>query len=189
MSVETERVAKRRVQWQRYYADNKARLLANGREYRREHSAKRKLLNKKRYSTSEKTTAAVTAYKTWAVCNPERYAELQRSARVRHRLRKYGITLDEFNALLVQQNGCCAICGSKNSGVKLNGRDGPKRCSKNGWPSVSKKEGHRPWHIDHDHQTGRVRGLLCHSCNLALGYVKDDVSLLRRMVSYLERMK
>lgn len=71
---------------------------------------------------------------------------------------KYGITLDQYAAMLEAQNGLCALC-----------------------------EQREPKHIDHCHETGRVRGLLCPSCNTALGKFDDNPALLRKAMSYLER--
>lgn len=78
---------------------------------------------------------------------------------MRHHL--YGITPEEYAALLDRQLGRCAICRADSAG----GRGG--------------------WHVDHDHNTGKVRGLLCHSCNLGLGHLKDDPALLRAAMEYL----
>lgn len=75
--------------------------------------------------------------------------------------KKYGLTLDEVTVLRAQG---CAICGQ-------DGIDGR-------WGNL---------HIDHDHATGRVRGVLCGSCNLGLGKFRDDSELLRRAVEYLAR--
>lgn len=73
----------------------------------------------------------------------------------------YGITLEEYNEKLASQNGVCAIC---------------KRP-----PSV------RKLHVDHDHITGQVRGLLCHTCNFLLGNCNDDIALLQSAMEYLWR--
>jgi hypothetical protein len=78
-------------------------------------------------------------------------------------VRRYGLTVEEFRAMLARQENLCAVCG------------GPWR----GW------NGQNP-HIDHDHATGRVRGLLCASCNSAIGRFGDDPVLLRRAADYLE---
>ncbi len=74
--------------------------------------------------------------------------------------RVYGITPDQYDALLELQRGRCAIC---------------ERPSPDG----------RRLHIDHDHKTKRVRGLLCHDCNRGLGIFKDSPSLLRMALVYL----
>lgn len=76
------------------------------------------------------------------------------------RLDKYGLTASEFEALLEKQHSQCPIC--------LNGLIASP-------------------HIDHDHTTGRVRGLLCPSCNKGLGFLADDVDRLWRAIDYLER--
>lgn len=81
-----------------------------------------------------------------------------------HLKKTYGIGTREYNAILAAQGGVCAICGR---------RPGKRRLA-----------------VDHDHQTGEKRGLLCASgdfgCNKGLGYFNDDVELLRRAVAYLE---
>lgn len=75
----------------------------------------------------------------------------------------YQITDDEYAALVQGANGKCELCG-----VKLTD-DGPSR-------EV----------IDHDHNTGSVRGLLCNNCNMGLGYVADSPDLLEQLAQYLE---
>lgn len=99
----------------------------------------------------------------WNERNPERVAEYQR----RHRLRKLGVAYedDQFDRLLVEQDGRCAICGTDEPG----GRGG--------------------FHVDHDHETGQVRGLLCDLCNRGLGYFADDVERLLAAVDYLRRAR
>lgn len=77
-------------------------------------------------------------------------------------LRQYGMTTTEWDDLFEKQNRRCACCGAEHhSGVN--------------------------WHTDHDHDTGVVRGILCRSCNLALGIVKDDVDRLQGCMDYLNR--
>lgn len=83
----------------------------------------------------------------------------------RYQLRvKYGIGDADFDALLVAQNGGCAICRTE----KPRGR------------------GQR-FHVDHDHATGEVRGILCSECNTGLGKFRDDPELVRRALEYLSR--
>ena len=97
--------------------------------------------------------------KTWREANRER----QKAHSRRHHLRRaFGMALEEYDAILEKQGGRCAICGTTD-------------------PS--------PWDwfcIDHDHETGLVRGLLCLACNVCIGQAGDDPALLRKAVRYLE---
>lgn len=89
--------------------------------------------------------------------NPARYAAYQRK---NHLKMKYGLTLAAYEAMLARQAGACAICrDSVPAGVKL--------------------------HVDHDHATGAVRGLLCASCNLGLGKFKDSRRVIAMAFTYL----
>jgi hypothetical protein len=82
-------------------------------------------------------------------------------------MKRYGVTLDWFEAKLIEQNGQCMICGEKPplGGVKSSAR----------------------LHVDHDHDTGAVRDLLCTRCNQGLGYFRENADLLRAAAGYLER--
>lgn len=93
----------------------------------------------------------------------DRDGEARRNRGVYLRLR-YGITLEDYEAMLTAQGGGCAICGNTEN-VGGNGR----------WLSV-----------DHDHALGHIRGLLCGACNIALGQMRDRPDLLRRAATYLE---
>lgn len=79
------------------------------------------------------------------------------------KLRTYGLTQEEYLKMLEKQNDSCAICRTSNAG------------GKNG-----------VWQIDHDHETGKVRGLLCWPCNAGLGQFKDNTEFLRSAAKYLE---
>jgi len=74
--------------------------------------------------------------------------------------KKYGLTLAEYNQIHERQQGACAIC------------------LKSLLPGLT--------HVDHDHNTGRVRGLLCRRCNRAIGLLYDDLLILRHAIEYLE---
>lgn len=84
--------------------------------------------------------------------------------------RKYGISVDEYDQLLVEQNGVCAICRSKESHVYKSGKL-------------------KDLSVDHCHSTGKVRGLLCVKCNRALGYLDDSIERINRAITYLEKSK
>lgn len=89
--------------------------------------------------------------------------EDRREVRNLSRIRaKYGIEPAEYLALLAAHDGKCAIC-----------KGGPTRTDR--------------LHVDHDHSSDKVRGLLCDSCNLGLGKFKDDPELLRAALAYLLR--
>jgi hypothetical protein len=115
--------------------------------------------------------------------NREHYRELRRRWRERNRqrfealnrarlLKKYGITVAEYDRLHLGQLGLCAIC------------EGPQRPRK----TRTGRTNVPLFCVDHDHENGRVRGLLCTSCNLVLGNVKDRPEILRRAIGYLERL-
>jgi hypothetical protein len=72
----------------------------------------------------------------------------------------YGLTEDEYLSLVKAQNNLCAICGKKDLNHVL--------C------------------VDHDHETGQVRGLLCKNCNIGLGNFKDDIKIIHSAIAYLQ---
>jgi hypothetical protein len=82
-----------------------------------------------------------------------------------HYHKKYGLTKDEVHVMMEERNGKCDICNSVSDHFsnKLN--------------------------VDHCHETGKVRGMLCFSCNVMLGQVKDDTNRLKKAIEYLERTK
>ena len=79
-----------------------------------------------------------------------------------HLKRSYGITLNEYNQMLADQNHKCITCGTTEPGGK-----------------------HGKFMVDHCHNTGKVRGLLCKGCNIALGEVGDNIGTLQKMIEYL----
>lgn len=88
---------------------------------------------------------------------------------IRHqRASRYGITGEQYDAMLAEQGGVCAVCGRPET-----------RVAKSGAPFTLG--------VDHDHATGAVRGLLCGNCNFALGAVGDSIAVLRGLIDYLER--
>jgi len=102
--------------------------------------------------------------------NPERYREIsnkwdkknpdkKRNGALK---REYGITLEEYNVILAKQNKKCAICLRDKSEFKVS------------------------MHLDHDHITGKIRGILCASCNRVLGLLKDNPENLERALVYLK---
>jgi cell fate (sporulation/competence/biofilm development) regulator YlbF (YheA/YmcA/DUF963 family) len=83
--------------------------------------------------------------------------------------RCFGITVYEYEEMYKSQNGKCNICGKEET-------------------SYDKKQGVlRRLSVDHDHKTGKVRGLLCSNCNLAIGKMNEDISILKSAIEYLEK--
>lgn len=170
---------------QRYYRDNQERERARVKAYKSANKDKVKETNKRRYITEESRSKTSEATKRWAQENPERYATIKNLATIRHRLKKHGLTLETYEEMLSSQDYRCAICKRVKVGNRRNGKHGAKRTLINGWPSVA-QQGDFSWHVDHDHKTGKVRGLLCHHCNTALGHVCDDANVLMAMIKYLK---
>jgi hypothetical protein len=116
----------------------------------------------------ENPRPAIERVMRWQRDNREKYEAKQRdyaksgkkkvADRKSHLKRKYGLTLEAFDALLESQGGGCAICGKLDVD-----------------------------HVDHDHRTGRVRGILCFRCNVAIGQMDDDPERLLAAASYLSR--
>lgn len=99
---------------------------------------------------------ALAATKKWQSENQEKVRSYRRS---RHLKEVYGLSVDEYDYILASQNGRCGACKEEFVG--------------------------KP-HVDHCHATGRVRGILCGGCNIALGHAKDDVERLKSLIGYLE---
>lgn len=74
----------------------------------------------------------------------------------------YGVTPEQYSFMYWQQDGKCKICRTEHPG------------------------GRGTWHVDHNHATGKVRGLLCNACNVGLGHFKDSPELLGAAAAYLE---
>jgi len=99
--------------------------------------------------------------------NKEYTASYKECNTCRHLRSKYGITSPERDKLIADQDGCCAIC---NLPVELDGKATKQSAV-----------------VDHDHFTGKIRGILCGQCNKGLGIFGDTLSGLNKAVKYLER--
>lgn len=88
---------------------------------------------------------------------------------------KYGLTQQEFRKILALQEGKCAVCGTQSSDVE---RPGFTRSGKKNKGLV----------VDHDHNTGAIRGLLCDRCNRAIGLLRESAMVLAKAAAYVEKM-
>jgi len=129
---------------------------------------------RRRYQTVEGRAAAASYYKSlspeqkekrnayhqaWRLANPDKQKAHNKWSKIKC---AYGLTRQEWEAMFAAQGLCCAGCSSTD----------PR--SKNGWA------------VDHCHDTGALRGILCQYCNTALGMCEDDPHRLRRLAKYVE---
>lgn len=84
--------------------------------------------------------------------------------KLKQHLQKYGLTVEQYDEMLIKQDRKCAICGE----------------------SGDESKPHRPLYVDHNHETGKVRGLLCQRCNFMIGQARDSIEILRKGIRYLE---
>ena len=101
------------------------------------------------------------ATREWRAKDPDRHGKHKTA----WGLRKYGLTLADYDAMLEKQSGMCAICKTSQPGGR--GK-------------------HRAFVVDHCHTSGRVRGLLCSMCNTAIGLLSDSTANLKSAINYLE---
>ena len=162
-SLEEHRKAQRKA----YYEANKEALNAKNKEYR---DKKKEEINKRRkeYRQNNKNKIAERD-KQYRLKNKDKYraksAEWYKANKDRaknyHFLRRYNISLDDYNRMVIEQDGKCWTCSVKAEDEVLV--------------------------VDHNHLTGEVRGLLCHKCNTGLGLFRDNQGYLLKAVEYLRK--
>lgn len=111
----------------------------------------------------ERKSRSLKYKKTPRTRQPHVYTQTERERRRHYKIaRKYGLSKTQWDELFSLQGNCCAVCGRSDSGSKYG------------------------WTTDHCHLTKRVRGILCHGCNLALGGFRDSIPALKSAIQYLE---
>lgn len=111
------------------------------------------------------------------LANPEKYREYDKKFRYKNLeksrykdvLKKHKVTHEEYQNLFNANNGLCHICNKKETMINRS-KTGPCRLA-----------------LDHCHATGKIRGLLCHACNRAIGNFKDNIKFLKSAIAYLEK--
>ena len=126
------------------------------REYRRVHPEQKR-------DWAQKNVEHVREYqRAYREKNRERIREKSRDYFRRRGLAQYGLTVEQYDAILVAQGGGCAVCGKHPNGRRLP--------------------------VDHEHETGRVRGILCDNCNRGIGRLGLEIpGRLERFAEYLQR--
>lgn len=139
----------------KWHEENKGRVRAYQRVYLKEYRAKNR---EKLREVNRK----------WYAKNRDSQIDRNRTRYYEKRIwlleRKYGLVPGEFERMLADQDGRCAICRTDKPGGRFT-----------------------MMHVDHCHTTGKVRGLLCNNCNPLLGRAKDSPAVLRAAAAYLER--
>ena len=115
----------------------------------------------------------IISSKKWRMNNQERvrktclnwYKKNKERVKDRRLRRDYDITIDDYNKMLEEQGGCCKICGAHEDNFK------------------------KSLNIDHCHDTGYVRSLLCMDCNTGIGRFKEDVKILAKAIDYINKFK
>ena len=144
---------KRRARDANYKKGNQEKLTARYRAYRAAHKEELKAYKKAWRAKPENKRKAATYREFYEFTHP--------TDRRERLVKRYGLSQEQYGAMLLRQSGACAICRKlPNPGLSL--------C------------------IDHDHVTGNVRGILCCNCNLVLGCSHDNPLVLRLAADYLE---
>lgn len=141
-----------------WYKANREKVNALGAAWRRANPDKVKA-NRRSYlvGNREKMNKSTAAWrKTWCAANPEKAKARNR----KNALKRYGLSVSGFNALLAAQGGRCAICRT----------DDP---------------GKRGWCVEHNHDTNEVRGIACSPCNIGVGHFRDDPEVMLRAALYV----
>lgn len=127
----------------KYYEKNRVKLMDAAKTYSTNNSEKVKAADKKKYLKNRENI--LKRVKIYSNSPKGKNKRLKRT---------YGITLDQYDKMFKEQDGCCAICGN---------------------PETSVFKGTvRALGVDHNHKTGKVRGLLCTGCNIKLGILEDE---------------
>lgn len=150
-------------------------------EYRRAYN----LLNKEKIKQKNKEYNDRTRERRqeWVrqdrIANPDRYRDYSQKYhhinyvqyQARRTARKYGLTYEAYVSMIEASNHKCAICGCEE-----------KR-------RLGREERLTQLSVDHDHNTGKVRGLVCYGCNLIIGYANDNIEVLQSAINYLQSHK
>lgn len=184
MGAQLTAAENKRARRRRYYERNRDKISAKAKkwaaenvEHRRTYQAEYRARNR-----DQLTAAAAARYvrqkdelnaknRAWHAANRDRVREYKRRRRIERpdirfaaKLRAYGLTRAQHDAMLIAQSGLCAICCDPFGAGRLQGP-----------------------HVDHCHRTGKVRGLLCRRCNSMLGYVNDCAEILNAAATYVDQ--
>ena len=138
-----------------YYINNREKVLIRTKQWRQNNKEKMDEYEKQYYAKNKEKINI--RCKQWQLDNPEKGV----ASRLK---RSYGITIEQYNKMLIKQDFKCAICGKHQSELK------------------------RALHVDHDHEIDEIRGLLCQQCNAGLGFLKDDPKIIEGALNYINKI-
>jgi len=151
---------KQRIRSKEWYLKNKDKAKLYSKEYadktREKRRERQRVYYKKHKEMIDKRNSL------WMKKNTEAVAKAKFIGRLAS---VYNLSLDQYNKMFEDQNGCCAIC------------------------NITEKDNKKRLAIDHCHKTNKVRQLLCSNCNVVLGLLDDDISKFESCIRYLERHK
>lgn len=150
-----------KIRMKKWRENNKERNRKNNTEWSRKNRVKIRERRKELYKQDPTINERSREYK-------RSHPEMRRRKGLKV---NFGITLEEYNEMLIKQMGVCKICLKPETSI--DGRN--KRV--------------KALAVDHDHITGKIRGLLCYSCNIGIGFLKDSSDLLKKAAEYLEEHK
>ena len=143
-----------------YYQKNKEKMCQKSIDYYAKNKGEISKRRKEKYNVNPEPRKEQR--RKWYSENRERallyYAERKDHYRNNRLKREYGITLEQYKQMIMNQNECCAICKNK-----------------------------RPLRVDHHHSRKNVRGLLCDKCNMALGLLDENMTVAENLLSYLKQ--
>ena len=138
----------------KYYQKNREERIKKSKEYYRKNKEKR---IEYQLDYEEKNKEKIVEYKKqYHIKNRSKHLRNYRNNDLK---RKYNITIDEYEIMLINQNMCCAICGDHFENLN----------------------------VDHNHDTGEIRELLCGNCNKGLGNFQDNINTLVKAIEYLKK--
>ena len=161
--TDSERRMLRNQTQARYRENHKKEIMEYGRSYNERNREERRL-NAKAYHQKNKSWRnegqRIRSLKNADKLKEKRASPAEKQKQARRRFKKYGITEDDYIRMIKKQSSRCKICDSEDWGFR-----GP--------------------HIDHNHKTGKVRGILCQRCNLVLGIICEDQQIAIKMAQYI----
>lgn len=152
-----------------WYPSHKEKVLQSSRRWRATNPGRQVLATKEWRKKHKDSPTFKSKQKKmrdkWISANPSKVREYNLK-------RKYKLTPEQYEEILKKQEGKCANIYCKKEDMIIKGSKGSRRLA-----------------IDHDHETGKIRGLLCRDCNLILGFCKDNQQLLEGLIRYLGENK